>query len=49
MGNYLISPVKCLGFCIPEQEMSVGVTLFYKVNLDLILSYSYGGIPLYFN
>lgn len=49
MGNNFIPLKKCFGVFILEQERSVGVTLFYTVNLEVILPDSYGGIPLYFN
>lgn len=48
-GKLLYIATKMFGVFNLEQEMSVGVTQFYKVNLDIILSDSYGGIPLYYN
>jgi len=49
MGNYFDIANKMFGVFDLEREMSVGVTLFYKVNLEVIVPYSYRGIPLYFN
>jgi hypothetical protein len=46
-GKLLYIADKMFGVFNLEQEMSVGGTIFYLVNLDVILPDSYRGIPLY--
>jgi hypothetical protein len=48
-GKLLYIANKMFGVFDLEQEMSVGATIFYIINLYLILPDSYGGIPLFFN
>jgi len=45
-GKLLYIANKMFGVFNLEQEMSVGATIFYIVNLNVILHDSYGGIPL---
>ncbi len=48
-GKLLYNANKMFGVFSLEHEISVGEAIFYKVNLEVFLPYSYGGIPLYFN